>query len=75
MEEKLNEILEQAEIKLISYEKDVQLLNSEIEFLMKHKFYKELDHVKTSRNSKVELFEDYRETVRKTRDLLNKWNS
>lgn len=75
MEEKLNELLEKAELKLTEYDRERTDLNHKMRFLIEHKFEKELEWIRFKRESMCEIFEDYRDTVTEIREMLNKWQS
>lgn len=75
MEEKLNELLEKAELKLIAYDRERVEINHKMSFLKEHGFNKELDWLQHKKNAMSDLFYDYRETVQNIRDLLNEWLS
>ena len=75
MEEKLNELLEKAELKLIEYDRVRIEINHKMTFFQEHGFNKELEWLRHQKNSMIDIFEDYKDTVRNIRDMLNKWQS
>lgn len=75
MEEKLNELLEKAELKLIEYDRTRVEINHKMTFLREHGFNKELEWLRHQKDSMIDVFEDYKNTVRNIRDMLNKWQS
>ena len=75
MEDKLNEILEKAELKLIEYDKSRVEINHKMTFLLEHVFNKELEWLRHKKDSMINVFEDYKDTVRDIRDVLNQWQS
>ena len=75
MEEKLNELLEKAELKLIEYDRTRVEINYKMTFLREHGFNKELEWLRHQKDSMIDIFEDYKDTVRNIRDMLNKWQS
>jgi hypothetical protein len=44
-------------------------------FLREHGFNKELEWLRHQKDSMIDVFEDYKDTVRNIRDMLNKWQS
>jgi hypothetical protein len=50
-------------------------INHKITFLHEHGFKKELEWLKHKKDSMICVFEDYKDTVRKIRDMLNLWQS
>jgi hypothetical protein len=75
MEERLNEILEDAEERILQYEREREELNYKIRFLQDHGFEKEKDWVVNKCKALSSVFFCYRETVQNIRELLNKWAS
>ena len=75
MEEKLNEILEKAELKLIEFDRILDEINHKMKFLREHGFNKELEWLRHQKLSMFDVLEDYKDTVRNIRDMLNAWNS
>ncbi len=75
MEEKLNELLEKAELKLIEYDRISVEINYKMTFLHEHGFSKELEWLRHQKDSMIDVFENYKDTVRNIRDMLNKWQS
>ena len=75
MEEKLNELLKKAELKLIEYDRTRVEIHHKIIFLCEHGFNKELEWLRHQKDSMTDVFEDYKDTIRNIRDLLNKWQS
>lgn len=75
MEEKLNEILEKAELRIVQYEKEREELSHKIRFLKEHGFEKEKEWLLNKKNAMNDVFFDYRDSVEKIRELLNKWLS
>lgn len=73
MEEKLNELLEKAELKLLEYDRERVEINHKMTFLKEHGFNKELEWLHHKKNAMSDLFYDYRTTVKDIRELLNKW--
>ena len=75
MEEKLNELLEKAELQIIQHEKEREELSNKIRFLKEHGFEKEKEWLLNKKNAMNDVFFDYRETVQNIREMLNKWLS
>jgi hypothetical protein len=82
MEEKLNELLEKAELKLIEYDRTRIEISHKMTFLREHGFNKESEWLRHQKDSMfwsiikmIDVFEDYKDTVRNIRDMLNKWQS
>jgi hypothetical protein len=75
MEEKLNELLEIAEIKIIRYEKEIEELKHKLRFLRNHSFNKEAEYVELKLDSITLIFYDYRDSVVDIRNLLKTWQS
>ena len=75
MEEKLNELLEKAELKLIEYDRTRVEINYKIRFLREHGFNKELEWLIHQKDSMIDVLDDYKDTVINIRDMLNKWQS
>lgn len=75
MEEKLNEILEENEIKLISYEKELAEIKHKLKFLEEHNFMHEYNWLQAQQLEIVGIFHDYERGMKEIRELLNKWNS
>ena len=75
MDKKLNEILKKSEARFEEYKHAHEELNHKLGFLSDHKFPKELEWLIHERDSKADLYYDYRNMIEEVRDLLNKWNS
>ena len=75
MEEKLNELLEKAELKLIKYDRERVEINHKMSFLQEHGFNKELEWLRHRKHSMIDVLEDYKDTVRNIREILNAWQS
>ena len=75
MEEKLNELLEKAELKIIEYDKERVEINHKMSFLREHGFNKELEWLSHRKDSMIDVFEDYKDTVKSIREMLNAWQS
>ena len=75
MEEKLNELLEIAELNIIDFEYKLVSIDHKISFMSEHKFDRELEWLLYERTSLTALFQDYKKTVTDIREMLNKWQS
>ena len=75
MEKKLNELLEKAELKLIEYDRERVEINYKMSFLREHGFNKELEWLRHQKDLMIDVFEDYKDTVRNIREMLNAWQS
>jgi hypothetical protein len=75
MEEKLNELLEKAELKLIKYDRERVEINHKMSFLQEHGFNKEYDWLRHRKDSMIDVLGDYKDTVRNIREMLNAWQS
>jgi len=75
MEEKFNEILQKHEIRLIDFEREKNEMAQKCLFLKEHGFNKELEWLNHERQSKIDLFLNYRDAIKELRELLNAWNS
>ena len=75
MEEKLNELLEKAELKVCVYEKIIDELKNKVLFLNEAGFKKEAEWVQIKKIGMVDVYNDYQNTVEQIRKLLNDWLS
>lgn len=75
MEEKLEEIIQDAEERLDEIERTISSLKLKMAFLKDHKFHREHDWILAEYISKHEIYSQYKKTVEEIRGLLNLWNS
>ncbi len=75
MEDKLKEIIEAHEEKLIKYTQERDARQAKMQFMSEHKFDQEFNHLKTQREAVSDIFYDYRKCIEDLRELLNAWNS
>jgi len=75
MKEKLNALLKEAEINLLTYNSEIEWLNNRISFLKEHQLLRELEWTEYKNKSLLNLFRDYTQTVESIREILNHWDS
>ena len=73
MEEKLNELLEKAELDIFDYKKLIEEIKHKITFLKEAGFQKEAEWHKHGLESMTYIGRDYQNTVEDIRKLLNDW--
>jgi Spy/CpxP family protein refolding chaperone len=75
MEEKLKKIIEEHEILLEKYNQERGERIAKMNFLNEHKFFHELQHLRTQKDAINDIFYDYRNAIEELRKMLNDWNS
>lgn len=75
MEDKLKEIIEAHEEKLIKYTQERDAIQAKMLFMSEHKFEQEFLHLRTQRDAVSDMFYDYRKCIEDLRELLNSLNS
>ena len=72
MEQELNKILNEAELNLAVYKKEIDTLDRKIEFLTEHNFNKEAEWLKHEKDSKRDIFIDYHDKIISIRNIMKK---
>lgn len=75
MEEILQKLIEENQLKLQRYNKEFAELNHKISFCRKHKFEVEAEWLFQRRVVVKDIILDYNDMVKKLAEILNDWNS
>jgi inorganic pyrophosphatase len=74
MSDRLTQIIEAQELKVLHYCNKLEELNAKMKFTHEHKFFHEFEHLKTQKEVLVEVLYDYKKAVSDLRDMVNAWN-